>query len=300
MDNYIAKIGLGTVQWGLNYGVSNQYGLTPANEVKKLLNYSKSCGISTIDTAPGYGDSEKVIGINDTSAFHLCTKVPSMKVLDVGIEVEKYFQSSVEASLSNLRIDRFEYLLLHDCDDLLGPHRARLVSLMKQCKDSGIVNKIGFSAYTSRQISGALEVIKPDVVQIPFSVFDQRLLFDGTLNQLKSLGIEIHARSIFLQGLLLMDPNKLDNYFQSFMPSILKWHQACKELQLLPLDLALYFAASQPFIDKFIIGISTVQQLKEIVSSLKVDRPDISTQSFSELAHNSDKLVNPSLWALKS
>ena len=176
MDKYIAKIGLGTVQWGLNYGVSNQYGPTPASEVKEVLNFSKACGISIIDTAPAYGSSESVIGINDTSAFRLCTKIPSLKGLDSRNEVESFFQSSINTSLANLRTHQLEFLLLHDCDDLLGPHGARLASLMRQCKDSGIVRKIGFSAYTAFQISGAFEVIKPDVVQIPLSISDQRLL----------------------------------------------------------------------------------------------------------------------------
>ena len=300
MDKYIAKIGLGTVQWGLNYGVSNQYGTTPAGEVKKILDFSRSCGISVIDTAPDYGSSEKVIGTNEISSFSLCTKIPALKFLKASTKVDSFFQSTIDNSLVNLCTDRVDYLLLHDCDDLLGPRSAQISSLMQKYKDSGMARKIGFSAYTSRQIFSALDVFKPDVVQIPFSIFDQRLLSDGTLKYLKTLGIEIHARSIFLQGLLLMDPNKLDNYFTSFMPSIFKWHQVCRELKLLPLDLALYFAASQSFIDKVIVGISNLQQLKEIVSSIQVERTNISALSFSELGHTSERLVNPALWTLKS
>ena len=133
---------------------------------------------------------------------------------------------------------------MHDCDDLLGEHGTQVSLLMQKYKELGISKKIGFSAYTSSQIHKALDVIKPDVVQIPFSIFDQRLFFDGTLNYLKELGVEIHARSIFLQGLLLMEPSELDDYFSSFMPSIRNWHNICRELQMNPLDLALYFVVS--------------------------------------------------------
>ena len=300
MDKYISKIGLGTAQWGLDYGISNLDGITPCGEVTKILDYSKSCGINTIDTAREYGASEKVLGSNDSSLFHLCTKVPSLRGLQCSVDVESFFKSSLNNSLSNLQIERLEYLLIHDCSDLLGHHSAHVVSLMKQCKDSGIAKKIGFSAYTSSQVCSVLDNFRPDIVQIPFNILDQRLLSDGTLKHLSSLGIEIHARSIFLQGLLLMDPSKLDSYFTPFMPSILKWHQACKDLRLLPLDLALYFAASQSFIDKLIIGISNLHQLKEIVSSIKIDRSSLSALSFSELGHTSESLVNPALWHLKS
>ena len=136
-------------------------------------------------------------------------------------------------------------------------------------------------------------------MQLPFNVFDQRLLLDGTLKRLKDLGIEIHARSIFLQGLLLMDSHELDDYFVPFIPLILEWRQVCKDLRTNPLDLALHFAASQPLIDKVIVGISELRQLKEIVSSVKVNCPKISAFSFAKFSQTSESLVNPSLWNLK-
>ena len=300
MENKITKIGLGAVQWGLDYGISNQNGQTPARAVKKILDFSQSCGINTIDTAPDYGESEQVIGSINTSSFRLCTKIPSLKGLSSKVDIDDLFRLSVRNSLEKLRTDKLEYLLLHDCNDLLGPYRDHVVSLMQELKRIGVVEKIGFSAYSSCQISFALSVFNPDVVQVPFSIFDQRLLLDGTLGRLKNLDIEIHARSVFLQGLLLMEPAKIDKYFDSFMPFVFLWHETCAALRLSPLDLAIYFAVCQPFIDKAIIGISNVDQLKEIVSSVAADRSTLSTMTFSELAHTSDYLLNPSLWSFKS
>ena len=300
MHKFISKIGLGTAQWGLNYGVSNDYGLTPPDEVRRILDFAKSCGISTIDTAPVYGASEKVIGANDISGFNLCTKLPALRDMSLGSNVNTYFQSSTVNSIQNLRSNGFEYLLLHDCNDLLGVHGSQVALSMKKFKESGISKKIGFSAYTSSQIHSALDFFKPDVVQIPFSIFDQRLFLDGTLNILKDLGIEIHARSIFLQGLLLMPPNKLDQYFAPFLPSIRNWHDICNDLDLLPLELALYFVISRQYIDKVIIGISNLCQLNEIISSIEVDQSSIADFPFSKLAHTSEKLLNPSIWALNS
>lgn len=299
MNNYVSKIGLGSVQWGLNYGISNFNGLTPADEVKKIIEYAKTCGITTIDTAREYGHAEKVLGENDITSFDLCTKIPTSRHLLTSAETEKHFKSSLNNSLADLKADKIQYLLMHDCNDLLEPRRDSIISLMRLYKDLRVVQKIGFSAYSSSQISSALRYFKPDIVQIPFSIFDQRLLQDGTLMKLKSLGVEIHARSIFLQGLLLMQTKDLDEYFAPFMPFINKWHDICAELSLRPLDLALHFVVSQPLIDKIIIGVSSHQQLKEIVTSVSIDKPNLYALSFSELAHCSEKLVNPALWALK-
>ena len=138
------------------------------------------------------------------------------------------------------------------------------------------------------------------MVQIPFNVFDQKLLHDGMLEYLKGLDVEVHARSIFLQGLLLMQPKDLDDYFLPFLPFIEKWHEVCSELGMKPLDLALHFAASQPLVDKIIVGISNLSQLKDITSSLSTERPNPGELSFPELAHSSDSLTNPALWNFKS
>ena len=131
--------------------------------------------------------------------FSICTKIPLCRHIKNCSDLSVFFKSSLERSLENLNLDKVDYLLLHDCDDLFGPQASQLVALMQECKDSGKVNKIGFSAYEPSQINAALHCFKPDVIQIPFNVFDQRLLEDGTLQRLKNLGIEIHARSIFFR-----------------------------------------------------------------------------------------------------
>ena len=299
MNNYISKLGLGSVQWGMDYGISNSDGLTPADEVAKIFNYAKSIAISTIDTARDYGEAEKVIGQNISADFSLCTKIPSCRNIKTSSELVSHFESSLKRSLHNLNVDKVDSLLLHDCDDLSRPHAHQLTSLLQECKHLGIVKKIGFSAYSSPQISAGIKCFKPDIVQIPFNVFDQRLLVDGTLQYLKNLNVEVHARSIFLQGLLLMDPQCLNDYFKPFMPLILRWHQLCSKLDLSPLDLSLHFAVSQPSIDKIILGISNLQQLKEVVASVRCDRSNITPLPFHELSAYSEDLVNPSRWCVE-
>ena len=155
---FASKIGLGTVQWGLDYGVSNIDGRTSPDQVQQILQFARSTGISVIDTARDYGCAEQVLGGNDTSSFSLCTKIPSFKHLTKASAIENHFRYSFNSSLEALNKDKVEYLLLHDCDDLLSQHGPMLISLLQEYKDIGRVNKIGFSAYTSSQISSALDL----------------------------------------------------------------------------------------------------------------------------------------------
>ena len=299
MREYTSKIGLGTVQWGLEYGISNVNGITPHAEARKILKNARHCGINTIDTAYDYGIAEKVLGVNDISGFMVCTKIPSAKGIDTEEGIKKHFESYLNSSLKNLKKDRVEYLLLHDCNDLLGNHHRKVAFMMNEYKNTGKAIKVGFSAYSSDQIKSAIKNFAPDIVQVPFSILDRRLLESGILKELKDRDIEVHARSIFLQGLLLMKPTELDRYFDPFLSQIRSWHELCRKQNAKPLDLALYYAVSQHSIDKCIIGISTLDQLKEAINSLKNNRFDIDPHELTKLGQMPKGLLNPSLWNLE-
>ena len=299
MREYTSKIGLGTVQWGVEYGISNINGITPSAEAKRILKNARHCGINTIDTAYDYGIAEKVLGVNDISDFKVCTKIPSAKGIDTEEGIKKHYESCLNNSLKNLKRDRVEYLLLHDCNDLLGNHHKKVASMMNKYKNTGKAIKVGFSAYSSEQINLAIKNFAPDIVQVPFSILDRRLLECGILKELKDRDIEVHARSIFLQGLLLMEPRELNRYFSPFLSQIRSWHELCKKQKTKPLDLALYYAVSQQSIDKCIIGISTLNQLKEAINSLKDNQFDIDPRELTKLGKMPKGLLNPTLWNLE-
>ncbi|MBO6971846.1 MAG: aldo/keto reductase [Prochlorococcus marinus CUG1431] len=287
MFKYIHKLGLGTAQWGLDYGISNTAGKSSKKEVRKILELASSAGIGIIDTASIYGDSEKIIGKSNLNEFKIVTKTnPSL------IRPNKTINTSFFESLDNLGLKKIYGLLLHNCDEIFSRDSKTKINELMDLKNLGYVSKIGFSAYNKNQILKALKFFKPDIIQLPFNVFDQSLLHDGTLELLKSLNIEIHARSSFLQGLLLMDISKIPKYFNKWSAHLEKWQHYCSTINSSPKSVALTFSASQKLIDKVIVGVENEIQLLELMNI-----PKISTElELKFLTCIDEDLINPSKW----
>ena len=297
MTNLPTKIGLGTAQWGLSYGISNHSGQTKQEEVFRILAYAKAIGIKVIDTASTYGESEQVLGKYDLADFKIITKIPSLKVqnLDHALVCASLEESFLE-SLHALGVERVQGLLVHNCNDLFSQFGETIITSLQKLKSLGKVGKIGVSIYSSNQILKVLKLFKPDIIQLPFNIFDQRLLHDGTLSVIKNLGIEIHARSIFLQGLLLMKADEIPSYFRPWRYHFKAWNELCTDLGEQPQHIALNFAASNSLIDQVIIGVENLSQLVEL-NSAKSCGHDVS--SLSIFSVRDEKLLNPSLWCLQ-
>ena len=160
-------------------------------------------------------------------------------------------------------------------------------------KDIGTIENIGVSIYNSYQLDYILSNLNVDIVQLPVSILDQRLINKGYLSILKDRGIEVHARSVFLQGLLLMNNSDVPGYFKPISNKLNQFNDECEKLLLKPLDLALSFVYSLKDVDKIVIGVESLHQLKQIVSAInnKVD-----TCKYEFLSINDSKYVNPSKW----
>ena len=191
----IKKLGLGTVQFGLDYGLRNSDGQVPLKEVQKILSYAKSKDIRTIDTASEYGESEKILGKIGVKDYEVITK--TKKLISSTDNVVDYFYKS----LDNLMLDRIDGLLIHDFNDVGNKNFEDLFKHLKYLQQQGLFGKIGFSIYNEKQVDYLLENFDFDLIQVPINVFDTRLLSGGQLSKLQNRDIEVHARSIFLQGL---------------------------------------------------------------------------------------------------
>jgi len=289
MFKYIHKIGLGTAQWGLDYGISNTSGKSSEDDVYKIIELASSVGIKIIDTANNYGDSEKIIGKNNLKDFMIITKT-STSLTNTKKSIKEIFFES----LDNLGLKNIYGLLIHNCDDIFSNDSKTKINELNDLKSMGYINKIGFSAYNKNQINKALTFFKPDIIQLPFNVFDQSLLHDGTLAFLKSLNIEIHARSSFLQGLLIMDIPKIPTYFNKWSDYLKKWHYYCYAIGASPKSVALTFSASQKLIDKVIVGVENEIQLLGLI-----DIPNISNELELKFLNCTDEnLINPSKWKI--
>jgi aryl-alcohol dehydrogenase-like predicted oxidoreductase len=295
MISLSAKLGIGTVQWGMNYGVSNNNGQTSQFEAVKILGAAHTAGVSLIDTASLYGDAESVLGNADLSNFLVVTKTPCFSSKRITHKDVNALKSAFASSLSKLNLSSIYGLLVHDASNIYAPGGELLVDALVSLKRESKVQKIGFSAYTHSQIHKACQCFKPDIVQVPVNVFDQRLVSDGTIKSLFQSGVEVHARSIFLQGLLLMATNSIPPYFSPWTNHIQAWHDVCESLNLLPQIVALQWACSIPYISYALVGIQNHLQLHELTSVPQISLP---IDQLRDLSSDEEGLLNPILWRL--
>src|SRR5436190_4762934 len=248
-----SRIALGTVQFGLSYGVANRSGQIGREEAAEILNHACRAGMDTLDTAITYGESERTLGALGVSRWTVITKLPPIPH-DVG-DVARWVREQVRGSLDRLNISRLGGLLLHHPKDLLGVHGDSLYRALLDVKDEGQAGKIGISVYGPDE----LEVLWPrfpvDLVQAPFSIIDRRLANSGWLARLSQAGVEVHVRSIFLQGLLLMDASCRPPLFDRWQPVWTTWHTWLERNRLTPQQACLGFALSQPEVARIVIGV---------------------------------------------
>jgi aryl-alcohol dehydrogenase-like predicted oxidoreductase len=277
------KLALGTVQFGLDYGVTNQDGQVTIEEVKSILDFAKFNGIDTLDTASRYGDSEQVLGDAGVDGYQIVTKTVSLKS-DVNRVIKGFYQS-----LENLNQKAVDGLLIHDINEVNDKEFNGLFERLDELKQQGLVNKIGFSTYVPEQVDFLLENFDFDIIQLPFNVFDNRLIQGGQLKALKDRNIEVHARSVFLQGVLL-NFDSLSGYFSIWKEQFDTYQAMVSDRGLSLLEYALNFVLNIKEIDKVLVGVNREDQLKEIVQSVHSQK-DISAYPINDI-----NLLNPSLW----
>jgi len=287
------KLGLGTVQFGLKYGVSNQGGRTSPDEVSRILAFAASVGIEVLDTAPAYGESEEVLGefSSLSSRFRIVTKTRSSGRLDAGDVT-----ADITSSLKRLKASRIYGLLVHTPKSLSGENGRRIFEELQALKTKGLVSKIGVSVYDSADIDEILSGQQLDIVQVPINVFDQRLLKSGHLRELRQRNIEIHARSVFLQGLLLMSPESLPSHLSGVRPHLEMYRRNIAALGMTPVGAAIRFAIEQPEIDIVLCGVNNLAQLKDIHQEVNCLCPK-SAIDWSQFSFSQETILNPSLWA---
>ncbi len=298
------KLGLGTVQFGLPYGITNTEGQVALAEAQAIVKYARQAGIGLMDTAAGYGTSEEILGRclhtgkEMESAFQIITKTPPLHCSTFTRSERIKVEQSFFSSLRRLRKTSVEGLLVHHVDDILVPGGERLFEILEYWKGEGRIQKWGVSVYNSEQIETVLERYPIDLIQLPVNVFDQRLLKSGVIRALKQRDVEIHARSIFLQGLLIDKIGKIPEKLKPLRAVREKYEKTAKANGLSVLAASMAFIDSVSEIDFAIVGVVSVSQLKSIChakESLTANTGRCAID-FSEFAINDEALINPSLW----
>ena len=290
------KVGLGTAQFGLDYGISNHDGQVAPVEALKILDLAERAGVRVLDTAAAYGDSEERLGemLATDHPFSIVTKLSRLPEGLTSSATTRWVQDAVAQSLRRLRTDHVRGLLVHDVGDLLGARGTDLWHALESVRDAGTVEKIGASLYTAAEIDALLERHRPQLVQVPLNVFDQRLILSGHLAHLKTAGVEVHSRSSFLQGLLLMDPTELsDPYFEPARGALDAFRTAARATGYSPLQAAVSFVMSLDEVDVTMFGVINEGQLAEILSATTLRLP---SDWFMPFSLDDVSILNPALW----
>ncbi|ESU26247.1 hypothetical protein FLJC2902T_27270 [Flavobacterium limnosediminis JC2902] len=281
------KITLGTVQFGINYGISNTHGVPSDEALKGILSVANEAGINQLDTALAYGNAEERLGMFADNRFQIITKFPA-------VTSQAELENTLEQSLTRLNSTSVYGYLAHNADILI--ENPLLWETLQQAKKEGKIDKIGFSLYHPEQLEKLLALnIIPDLVQLPYSILDRK--FESKLVELKQLGTEIHVRSVFLQGLYFMNPDQLPEKLKPLTTALTELHAVCTANQVAVGDVALNYVIANPNIDKIVMGVETAAQLKQNIQMVCDWKADASLFSKIEAIEINDKsLLNPVNW----
>jgi aryl-alcohol dehydrogenase-like predicted oxidoreductase len=292
---------LGTVQLGLNYGISNTSGKPDEKKAFEILGCAVDNGVNTLDTAAAYGESEEVIGrwlktIKPADRPFVVTKAVSLDHRS-GPALRKSLRESVERSKKRLGMERLDLLMLHHFDEYLCmPDEVRRA--MQELKDNGDIRFTGVSAYSFHDYK-QVAASGFDAAQIPVNIFDWGQIENGGLKKLHESGMMVFVRSVYLQGLIFRNPQKLEPAMQFAKPTLEKFYALCEKYQLAPAAMALSYALSLPGITSLVLGSETPEQVLQNVRLLK-NAPLLSDAQMAEIREQfldtPARVFDPRMW----
>lgn len=262
----ISKMSLGTVQFGLHYGIANETGKPEEEQSHEMIRSALDLGITSIDTARAYGDSEDIIGRyfknNPEPAPFISTKVAIEDDVDPR-DYEKTIIESVETSLEKLGVSKVNNIMLHD-SQWLFEYGDRLAKYFGDLIKRGYCDMVGVSMYSGEDIDKMLEYDVFSSTQVPLSIFDQRLINSGHIAKLHEHGFTVFIRSVFLQGLFFLDPEKITDpiLVEHAKPRIMKLRQLCEREGLSIAEMAIAFLRDMPEITSLVLGADNPQQIR--------------------------------------
>lgn len=277
------KLALGTAQFGLDYGISNTAGKVSDHELPQILRIAHEEGITLLDSAQAYGDAESRLGQIATDNFQIISKLAPGTTASTA-------QAAVHQSLQQLRRPSLYGLMLHRTQDYC-PELWQELQLMQS---AGLIGKLGISVYTPEELDAwYAHNPQPSLVQLPANLLDQRFLRSGWLDRLKDAQCEIHVRSVFLQGLLLMPPAQRPTRFSRFSTNFDVFDTLAQQYDRLNLALAIQY--TMPQIDRFVIGCCSAAELSDIVKAYQ-QAPLLNISELASLMSDDIQLLNPALW----
>jgi aryl-alcohol dehydrogenase-like predicted oxidoreductase len=282
------QIALGTVQFGLAYGIAGSGAPVPPAEARTILEFASQSGVRMLDTAPVYGDiEERLAALASGLEFEVVSKVPPVPAALDGSELAAWVRASIEQSRARLG-DSLRTILFHRADDLRGS-RARTLWDAAARTTSGSM-RLGTSCYGPAELNELMTEFGIEVAQLPANAFDQRVADAVGAGRLR--GVDLHVRSAFLQGLLLMPENDIDKRLPAAAAPMRRWRQWCAERGLSPLQAALAVVKATPGVSHVVVGVESCSQLEQILKAWQAATP----MPGPELSCADPAVIDPRTW----
>lgn len=284
----VDKLILGTVQFGLRYGINNTIGIPSENKVFEIFDLAYQNGITILDTADGYGKAPGIIGkylINSPNNFLINTKF-RLNCSPLAKQVETF--------LTKLNIKKINVYFYHSFNDFIN--YPKFYYQLLELKAKGKINQIGLSVYDNEEIEQACQSDLIDVIQLPFNLFDNYSQRGDLIKAAKDLGKEIQTRSVFLQGLFFINPKDKRTIVKALQPQLTKINKISEKVGVSVATLALTYCIHQPFIDNVLVGVDSINQLQFNINAAQHHISEKVKHLIDQIRIENKDLLNPSLW----
>ena len=298
------RVTLGTAQLAAGYGATRQFPNAPnADAAAELLATAATLGIRRLDTAPDYGDAERLLGTGGLDGWEVDTKLPGLPdelVAAPASSIESWVRRRIETSLENLHIDHVTTLVLHRPAVLRGPVGGSVLDALQAVRDDGLIRSVGVSVYGPDE---ALELIGTDagdlieVVQAPVSVVDRRMLATAVCDDLRAAGMALHARSVYLQGLLLTPPDRRPGWARSFDGPLASWDGwIARQEPDAALAASFGYVVGHPQVARVVIGVEGVAQLQQLDATMRGTLADLRERIPNDVIVRDLDVIDPRRW----
>lgn len=285
------RLALGTAQIGMPYGIANTNGRPSSETVAEVLALAFAGGVRMLDTAVAYGESETVLGQVGIAGWDVVTKLPAIP--EATTDITGWVEAQVAASLTRLGKTHLHGLLLHAPGQMHGPRANSIARALERMTETGLVARVGVSIQNpAHDLPAVLRHMTPGIVQAPFNVLDQALVAQGWAAGLRAMGCEIHTRSAFLQGLLLIAPSARPDWCARFADYWQVWDDWQAQNGIEATSACLRFVSTSPDIDYAVLGVDTPAQLRALMTIEKTPLPALPIWP----APSDPDLIDPSRW----
>lgn len=270
MTSTLSKLGLGTSQFGLDQPPGPR-GKPREAEARDILSIAGRSGLSVLEVARGSASADGLLrgALPQPHPFRLTLTAIRP---DRGPEL---VEAELRGQMLRLGVERVDTIVAPSATDLFSPLGPQLWDRLKALKDQGLCKRIGVPVYASDDPVGVARRFKPDLVQAPASLLDQRLLLDGSLASIAEMGIEVHLRSIFLNGVLFLPPDRAPSHLKAAAGRISRARRLIAEGKSDPLQAALGFALSRPEASHVLVGVTSAAEMSAVVAAAMSPPPDL-------------------------